>query len=360
MEADAFLRVDGFPMNSIDPAVRRWLSEGKQVALATVLRTWGSAPRKAGAKMAVSESGEMSGSVSGGCVEGAVVEGALRSLSTRHPSILEFSVSDETAWGVGLACGGRIEILVEPLPPTHYGLLSTALQEQIPAASLVITSGPEGLVGRRRSLLRVDPPKEINDLEGAFPMDLQEVLLQGASQAVPQWIEIELKGQQVTAFVDPVPLKPVLLIVGGVHIAIALASLANVIGFSTIVIDPRRSFGSQERFQHVDQLIQAWPQDALKEISIGPHTAVAVLTHDPKIDDPAVQAALRSEAFYVGVLGSPRTHEKRLNRLAELGLTPDELGRLHAPIGLDIGASEPEEIALAIMAEIVQTRRRSG
>lgn len=345
-------------MNDIDGAVRGWLERDRSVALATVLRTWGSAPRKAGAKMAVSGQGEMAGSVSGGCVEGAVVESALGVLSENRPVVLEYGVTDETAWEVGLACGGQIEILVEPVPRTHYDLLSGALRDQAPAASLVIASGPPGMIGRRLSLRFDNQTPEVSDFVEEISEQLRPLVREAVAWSSPRITELEIAGSAHTAFIEPVPLKPELIMIGGVHIAIALADLAQVVGYETIVIDPRRSFGSRERFTHAGRLIQAWPQDALEELEIGPQCAIAVLTHDPKIDDPALLAALRSPAFYVGALGSNRTQQKRRQRLREAGLSDEELDRLHGPIGLDIGAQDPEEIALAIMAEIVAARRQ--
>lgn len=347
-------------MNAVDGSVQQWLRDGERVAIATVLRTWGSAPRKAGAKMAVTGAGEMSGSVSGGCVESAVAEEALNSLSSERPILLEYGVSDESAWEVGLACGGRIEILVEPIPKDHYEMLSGALRDQTPAASLVITSGPEDMIGHRLSLRAGVPMVEVSDFNGEDSGRLRPVVQETLQRPSPRWIEVEVEGSQATAFIEPVPLKPELLMVGGVHIAIALATIARVLGYWTIVIDPRRSFGSRERFSHADRLIQAWPGEAFEDLQIGPNSAVAVLTHDPKVDDPALIVALQSEAYYVGALGSRRTQAKRIQRLQQAGLTSGQLEKLHGPIGLDIGAQDPEEIALAIMAEIVAARRRSS
>lgn len=346
-------------MNSVDGAVRGWLEQDRVVALATVLKTWGSAPRKAGAKMAITGHGEMAGSVSGGCVEGAVVERALNVLSENRPVVLEYGVTDETAWDVGLACGGQIEILVEPLPRNHYDLLSGALRDQAPAASLVISSGPTGMLGRRLSLRLDDHAPDVSDFDEDIAEKLRPLVREGAAWSSPRSSEVQVGGSVLEAFIEPVPLKPELIMIGGVHIAVALADLAKVIGYATTVIDPRRSFGSPERFTHADRLIQAWPQDALAELGIGAQCAIAVLTHDPKIDDPALLIALRSPAFYVGALGSTRTQKKRRSRLKEAGLSDGELDRLHGPIGLDIGAQDPQEIALSIMAEIVAARRQT-
>lgn len=345
-------------MNEIVNSVNEWKESGEQVALATVLRTWGSAPRKAGAKMAVSRSGQMSGSVSGGCVEGAVVEEALATLQAGGPRLLDYGVSDETAWDVGLACGGQIQILVEPLKSPHFDLMTESLQQQRPAASLVVTSGPPSLIGHRLTLGQSEQPFEVSDFGEKETQELRPLVEEALGWQSPSWVQTQLAGRSVQVFIEPAPLKPELIIVGGGHISIALASLARVLDFSTIVVDPRRSFGSPERFPHADRLIQDWPQAVFPELAVGPHSAVAVLTHDPKIDDPALLQAFESAAFYIGALGSTRTQEKRRKRLSEAGVSDAQLARLHAPIGLDIGAESPEEIALAVMAEIVAARHR--
>jgi xanthine dehydrogenase accessory factor len=168
---------------------------------------------------------------------------------------------------------------------------------------------------------------------------------------------VEAGEQTIEAFVDVIPPQPTLIMIGGVHISVALAKIGAALGQRTIVVDPRRTFGTRERFPEVDELLTVWPQEAFERISIQTSTAIAVLTHDPKIDDPALMAALPSPAYYVGALGSRRTHAKRVQRLTEASMSPELLGRLHAPIGLDLGAITPEEIALAVMAEIVQTYR---
>jgi xanthine dehydrogenase accessory factor len=184
----------------------------------------------------------------------------------------------------------------------------------------------------------------------------REVLAAGQ----PKQVSLPHANTEVELFVDVLLPSPTLIAVGGVHIAIALAALARTLGYRTIIVDPRRTFGSEPRFPHVDQLIQEWPDDALKQIGLTRSTAVAMLTHDPKLDDPGLLMALPSPAFYVGALGSSKTQAKRRQRLLEAGLTEAQLARLHGPIGLDIGAQTPEEIALAVMAQIVAARNGAG
>lgn len=330
-------------LRDIAADVDRWREAGDEVALATVVRTWGSGPRGAGAKMATDGSSKISGSVSGGCVESAVVEDAREVLASGKPKLVEFGVSDETAWEVGLSCGGSIQIFVEPLTESLYEELWEPYRDERARARAVVISGDE--IGRS-VVSGPAPPADVTD---ALVEAAADGLRRGRSSVVP------LEGGH-EAFVDVELPPPSLVMVGGVHVAIALASLATSLGYRPIVVDPRSTFGSAERFPHVSRIIREWPDDALREIGLNRSTAVATLTHDPKLDDPALEVALPSPAFYVGALGSRRTHEKRRARLIERGLDESELDRLHAPIGLAIGSRTPEEIALSIMAQIVATK----
>jgi xanthine dehydrogenase accessory factor len=335
-------------MNDILPDLIRWRQEGDPIALATVIQTWGSSPRAVGAKMGVAPGGRMVGSVSGGCVEGAVIEAALETLQSQEPQLLHFGVADETAWEVGLACGGEIEVFVQPLDGEVFEAQLGAIQDGAAAAALTILSGPAGLAGQ--SLVWRGGAPVVNRLEGA----LADVAAQAAADALQEGRGARLQlGQHVEAFVDVLLPPRTLVIVGGVQIAIALARFARELGYRTVIVDPRRAFGNQERFPFVDRLVQSWPDQALLDLNLGRASAVAVLTHDPKLDDPALRVALPGPSFYVGALGSRKTQAKRRARLLEAGLTEAQLDRLHGPIGLDIGARSPEEIALAIMAEIV-------
>ncbi|MGA9191604.1 MAG: XdhC family protein [Anaerolineales bacterium] len=348
-------------MRDIMPSVNAWREKGAQVALATVVETWGSSPRKVGAKMAISGDGDIAGSVSGGCVEGAVVEEALQALKEDRGRLLHFGVADETAWEVGLACGGTIEIFVEPLSPDHYDLAAEAVKGDRSVCTVTVIGGPEAAVGQKASLV-------LDGSESAIPpdeSDLEETLLAAARDALALNRPIRTSiayaadpDQQLDIFTDVTPAPPVLIMVGGVHIAVALGKLAHVLGYRTVVIDPRRSFGSQARFPEVDQLLTDWPDEVMQNMPLTPSTSVAVLTHDPKIDDRALKVALPSRVGYVGALGSRKTQAKRRERLLDAGLSEAELGRLKGPIGLSIGAQTPEEIALSIMAEIVASRHQ--
>ncbi|MGH9319631.1 MAG: XdhC family protein [Vicinamibacteria bacterium] len=324
--------------------IERFRSEGEEIALATVVRTWGSGPRGPGAKMAVTKDARLTGSVSGGCVEAAVVEEGREVLETGQPKLLRFGVSDETAWNVGLSCGGTIEIFVERLEDDLARALSVAASERRALARAVVLGGEN--LGRTR-LVREEDRSE-GELESAARRALEKgrpevVTLADGSEA---FLDVELP-------------PPSLFMVGGVHISIALTKMAKALGYRTVVIDPRSIFGNEERFTDVDELTGEWPDEALARMGLDRSSAVATLTHDPKIDDPALDVALRSQAFYIGALGSKRTHEKRRRRLLDRGLTEAELARLHAPVGLAIGSRSPEEIALSIMAQIVAVRNQA-
>lgn len=323
---------------------------GNDLAMATVLSTWGSAPRKVGAKMVFSPDGEfIAGSVSGGCVEGAVIAAGEEVLATGRPQQLHFGVADETAWGVGLACGGTIEVFVERLDTDIYRIVREWMAANRTGSVVTIVAGSEGLIGQKAAIIedRVVAgslsPEPDSDL-----LNLVAAVSTSSRHALDDATEV---------FIDVFSPPPKLIIIGGAHIAVVLAQLAKLMGYKVILVDPRRAFGSQTRFPGVDQLIQAWPDKALADIPLNISTALVTLSHDPKIDDPALSSALRSPAFYIGALGSRKTHARRCERLAALGFSKPQLDRIHAPVGLDIGADNPEEIALAIMSQIVAAHR---
>ena len=343
-------------MRDILPELENWLASGQQVALATVIRTWGSSPRRVGAKMALTVDGKITGSVSGGCVEGAVFETGVEVLEKGQPKFLHFGVADETAWEVGLACGGQIDLFVQALEPKWFARLDKQLESSSSFAVATVVRGPNDLLGRK---LMADA-KGI--LAGVVHADLDAAIFEKAARALSAGLSrvVDLPAgptENLAVFIEVVQPQPVLIVVGGVHTAIVLTEIARSMGFRTVVIDPRRAFGSPERFPHIDQLIQAWPQEAFAQLRLTSQTAVAMLTHDPKIDDPALQITLDSPAFYIGALGSPTTQEKRRERLRAAGFREEQLARLHGPIGLELGADTPEEIALSIMAEIVAVKR---
>src|SRR5215207_7361630 len=340
-------------MRDILSDLDRWQREGESVALATVVQTWGSAPRGAGSKMGLATNGQFSGSVSGGCVENAVIQAGLESLKMNRPQLLHFGVADETAWEVGLACGGSIDIFVKPLDKTFFEQLRSEIDDEQQAVTVTVIRGPDDILGREM-LIHSD-----ESVFGNIPNPWHEKILELAN-------EIFLDGEsrramldgETEVFLEFISPPPMLVAVGGVHITVALMSLAKTLGYRTVVIDPRSVWGNAQRFPNVDQLIQAWPDAAFEQIKITRSTAIAMLTHDPKLDDPSLKIALNSPAFYVGALGSKTTNAKRRERLLAVGLTNEQLSRLHAPIGLNIGAETPEEIALAIMSEVVKAYRR--
>ena len=336
-------------MKEVISDISRWQAENQDVALATVINTWGSAPRKVGAKMALTPAGQISGSVSGGCVEGAVFEAGVAALNARQPELLSFGVADETAWEVGLACGGQIQVFVEELPKATYELINDHLKREIAiAVGTIIASdsrlGEKYVVGNEGLLLG-------NEADADVVTAIAKALDGGKS------MNLDLESDE-RLFVDVLLPPPKLVMVGGVHIAVALTAIAKTLGYRTIVVDPRRAFGSDERFPNVDRLLQVWPKKAFAEISLDQASAVAMLTHDPKIDDPALQVVLQSKAFYIGALGSRGTQTKRRQRLSDMGFDEAAISRIHGPIGLDINAQTPEEIAVAIMAEIIAARHK--
>jgi len=340
-------------MRDILPDLDQWNKEKKSIALATVIQTWGSSPRRAGAKMAITPDGGITGSVSGGCVEGAVFEDGIESLKKSQPKLLHFGVADETAWDVGLACGGSIDIFVKPLDTELFKSLHSVLTEEQPAVLVTVVKGSKELLGREMLV------QENGDVTGKINSDLNEQVLNLAKETLGKGESRRaMLNEDVEVFVEVILPPPTLIAVGGVHITIALMTLAKTLGYRTVVVDPRTAFANDARFPNVDQLIQSWPQEAFQQIPLTRSTAVAMLTHDPKLDDPALKIALPSPAFYVGALGSKTTQAKRRQRLSEEGITESQLNRLHGPIGLDIGAGTPEEIAMSIMAEIVAVRNK--
>ena len=321
-------------MRDIIADVQRWNNEGKRIALATVIKTWGSAPRKAGAHMAINSEGEFSGSVSGGCVEGAVIEEALAIIQKQNAKLLHFGVSDDTAWDVGLACGGELDIFVQALKPEIIPQITDFIRNDVPFRYSFMIDGPDSI---------------LNDPNIQIDLELNDT-------GYPKF-EIDGKSKEKsTKFSNTILPAPKLIIVGGVHITIKLAQIAKALNYKVVVIDPRRAFGSKNRFPELDDLMVEWPTEALKSINLNNSTAVVTLTHDPKIDDPALLTALDSQAFYIGALGSKKTHRERQNRLKEFGLSDEQLNKIKSPVGLDIGSQSPEEIALAIMAEIVAVK----
>lgn len=342
-------------MHDILATLLNWQARGHSAALATVVKTWGSSPRPAGSRMAIAANGEFTGSVSGGCVESAVIEAAMNVMKTGAPKLLAFGVTDETAWSVGLTCGGKIEVLVEPFwEGKFFEILRANLEAKEPVIMAKVIRGASTLIGRHALITRAgDVSSDLDSLD----------LISAIKQAAPAFFEREHSAVvtfgETEIFVESCFPPPKLIIVGAVHIAVPLADIAKTLDFNVILIDPRGAFASPERFPRVDQLVRKWPDEALTETGIDAGASIVILSHDPKLDDPAVKTALQHRAAYIGVLGSRKTHEKRLQRLLAQGVSEEQLRRVHAPIGLDIGAATPAEIAISIMAEIIARRRAS-
>lgn len=312
--------------------------------MATVIATWGSSPRPAGSQLVVNERGLISGSVSGGCIESAIVSQAMAVMECGQSQRLTFGVSDDKAWEVGLACGGKVEVYLEQL--LCQDLLEHLLQlraDKVPVALVHQLTGPTSswnLVCEQHSYGPFLPAAVLGEI--------RQLLARGCVAILDKKL-----------FVNPLlpPLR--LIIVGGVHIAQALTAMARLTGYEVTIVDPRPDFASNQRFPEVE-LIHQWPDEALRELQLDCRSAVVVLTHDPKIDDPALVQALRGRPFYLGALGSCRTHNRRLERLREAGIDQADLARIRAPVGLAIGARQPAEIAISIMAEMTAVLRQGA
>lgn len=341
-------------MKDVLPIIEEWQREGETIAVATVVRVIGSAPRLEGAKMLVSGSGKMAGSVSGGCVEGAVFEEALKVIKKQRPKLLHFGIPDEEAWGVGLACGGMIDVFVEPLGP--YETLKQCIVEDRPAAVATIIRAAEG-TGRKLLVFGEGGHQGSlgnPHLDEQVIRDALSLLRTETSQT--RSYPVDGRTEPAEIFIDVYPASPKLVIFGAVHIAIPLVKFAKELGFRTTVVDARSVFATPERFAHADELVIAWPEEALAGPRIDSSTHVVVLTHDEKLDDPAIKLALESPARYIGALGSRKTHARRIARLKAEGISDQQLARIHAPIGLEIGARSPEEVAISIIAEMVAAK----
>jgi len=318
--------------------VEHWIAADESIALATVVWTAGPAPRPLGSRMAVTASGHMTGSVSGGCVEGAVFREAQGVLAGEAPKLLRYDAVNEEGWEVGLACGGAIEVFVEPWREVHHRLLE-ALEDEATVALGTRLDGSGHAMAWPDGRVRGDPSLTC-ELMTLFPGPAAEL------RHVPEG-DIFLE-----VFAQP----PTLTIIGAVHIAVPLVTMAQMLGFRARLVDARRTFATRDRFPDVDELVVAWPRDAMAPEDLRPDDAVIVLTHDPKFDVPALEVALKSPVGYIGLLGSTTTQAKRHAALREKGFGAEDLARIHGPVGLDLGGRQPAEIALAIMAEIVAER----
>ena len=305
-------------MREVLEDIRDWTEAGDQVALATVVETWGSSPRPLGSKMAVSSSGKMAGSVSNGCIEGAVFEEAQKVLKAGKGRVVAFGVADDVAFEVGLACGGHVEVMIEPLAPAHLKLIK---------------------------LIEAEKPAELST-----NLETGEVRLREGSPSRDQ------PGRDGDWFIEPMGRAPQMVIVGAIHIAIPLHRLAKLMGYRVTVVDARAKFATRERFPEADEIVVAWPDEALSAITMDRSTHVVILTHDPKFDLPALRSVVGRDVRYIGAIGSRKTNQNRFDALREEGFTDAQLAQVHGPIGLDLGGRGAEETALAIMAEVTAVR----
>jgi xanthine dehydrogenase accessory factor len=315
-----------------------WRADGVRVGRAMVIRTYGSAPRPEGAALLYAEDGRIAGSVSGGCVEGAAAEEIRRAFDSGRSKIVRYGISNEQAWGVGLACGGNIDVLIEPEIPAE-------------AESAARSAGGVAVVtelanGHRFTVTEANP-----DPAGA-PADV----VAGAREALSRGTSRVFESGDRQFFIETYPVRPRLIVVGAVEIGRSLVRLARELGFATVVVDGRAAFATAQRFPEADRLVVGWLDDVASDIALDANDAVAVLAHDPKLDDPALVEAFRRGCRYVGALGSRKTQADRHERLRGAGVGDADLARLHGPIGLDLGGRSPAETALAILAEIVAER----
>ena len=345
----------------LDPITTWWDAE-ESFGLATVVRTFSSAPREPGAAMAVSESGQAVASVSGGCVEGAVYELANEVIKSGIPVLQRYGVSDDDAFAVGLTCGGIIDIFVEPASRQGFsalGEIADAVRAGTPVAVATVIEGP-GLLGARRIIWQDDRAEGTlgagERLDQAVDDDARGMLAQGVTAVRRYGAHGERRLDDLAVFVQSFAPAPRMLVFGAIDFAAAVARTGKFLGYHVTVCDARPVFATKSRFPDADEVITDWPHRFLSGVSTDERTVICVLTHDPKFDVPLLEVALRRPAAYIGAMGSRRTHDDRLARLREVGLTEAELVRLRSPIGLDLGARTPEETAIAIAAELIQLR----
>ena len=349
-------------MRELIDTLEAWQAAGIPVGRAVVVRTFGSAPRPEGAVLLAGPDGRIAGSVSGGCVEGAAYDEIERARREGVSRVIRYGISDEQAWDVGLACGGTIDVLVEPAIRSEVVAAGADLEHgraivtPLPADSPGEAFGPHepGPGAPPAAPLVVGDDGSLAGSLGDPALDAELVRSGLAALAAGTSRTVELGGRSL--FVEAYPVRPRLVVVGAVQVAIPLVAVARELGYETVVIDGRAAFATRDRFPTADRLVVGWPDEVADEIGLGPADAVAVLTHDVKFDEPAIVEALRRGCRYVGAVGSRKTQAERRERLRAAGVTDAELARLRGPIGLDLGGRAPAETALAIMAEIVAER----
>lgn len=349
-----------YTVREVLPALLEAYASGG-AAMATVVRTWRSAPRPAGASMLVTSQGEAVGSVSGGCVEGALFDIGQEVLTTTDPQFHNFGVSDNDAFAVGLTCGGLLDVFVELVNETTWPelpFLAERINTEQPVAVATIVQGPAHRIGAH---LVITPDQTVGDLGTARLNDTVRedslgMLAGGITGIIEYGPEGERLGEGLQVFVASYAPPADMFVFGAIDFSAALVRVAKILGYRVTVCDARPVFATPKRFPDADSVVVDWPHRWLEQQEVTERTVIAVLTHDPKFDVPALKVALQTKAGYIGAMGSRKTHEDRTRRLVEAGVTPEELARIHSPIGLDIGARTPEETAVSICAEIVQHR----
>lgn len=325
------------PLTNPRAAAKAWLQAGRPVAIATVIDTWGSAPVRTGGQMAIAGIDEFQGSVSGGCIEADVIAASLDVIDTGRPEILSFGIADEIAWRAGLACGGKLRVYVSRLDPkTDLDFISRLDEAASHRTPIVVATR------------LADGAREIHDGTAAAEAAIADVVRRGRSG-------VDESGETFLHALTP---PPRIVIVGATHIAQHLAAMATASGYDVKVLDPRTAFASPARFD-ASQIIAGWPEDRFKEMAADPFSAIVTLTHVDHIDDEALAIALKSPCRYIGALGSRRTHAKRVERLKAAGFTDADIARINAPVGLNIDAETPGEIATSILAQIIQAFRKA-
>jgi len=347
-------------VHDVTAEVGRLHAAGERFALATVVGTWASAPRQPGAAMLVAGSGEATGSVSGGCVEGAVYELAQEVLGEGEAVLQRYGVSDDDAFAVGLTCGGTIDIFVEALDSTTFpelGEVLSSVAADEPVAVATVIDGP-GRVGAHQVVWpgRVAGSLGPKRLDDAVADDVRGMLDHGVTGMLHIGPDGERRQDELSVFVQSFAPAPRMLVFGAIDFAAAVARVGTFLGYRVTVCDARGVFATAKRFPEADEVVVEWPHRYLAATEVDSRTVICVLTHDPKFDVPLLEAALRTDAAYIGAMGSRRTHDDRLSRLREEGVSEESLARLASPIGLDIGARTPEETAVSIAAEIVGRR----
>ncbi|HST46350.1 XdhC family protein [Jatrophihabitans sp.] len=356
-------------MRDVLDELRHWWDQGAEVGLATVVATWSSAPRQPGAAMLVGPDGSAAGSVSGGCVEGAVYQLATEVRDGRAPVLQRYGVSDDDAFAVGLTCGGILDIFCERISRDtfpEFGEVVADIRAGRPVAVATVVEAPPDLLGRR---LVVRPAAASKDavagslltdgsqrLVDALRDDARGLLAQGRTGVLHYGHDGERRVDDIAVFVASYAPRPRMIVFGAIDFASAVARIGSFLGYRVTVCDARPVFATRQRFPDADEVIVDWPHRYLAGTETDERTVICLLTHDPKFDVPLLELALRMPLAYIGAMGSRRTHDDRLQRLRELGLTEAELARLRAPIGLDIGARTPEETAVSVAAEIIAAR----